>query len=377
MDKLTLQSLLSQHLDEIFSRQKFPLFQKKALHRLSVCRTQALGGHSQYCEDGHLNGVWYNSCKHRSCPQCQGMAKEEWLINTQRVLLDCPHHHIIFTIPEELNVYWRFNRALMTDLLFQSVTETLKTFAKDSRYLGATPGMLQVLHTWGRSLSLHPHIHCLISHGGLDSDGNWVSPSKDSLFPQKPVMQVFRGKFRANLKKALEDGSLDLPPDRAKHQVLTLLNKLGRKDWVVYFCDRYDHASGVAKYLATYVKGGSFKNAQLSLTDGGEVCFRYQSHQTKRRETLTLAAEEFVQRMVQHVQPPRKPGVRYAGLYTSASRKRLNIARKALGQQEVSEKALLDWQEYLEGLGKELKCDICGKPLCRSEEVQAPSCSAA
>lgn len=212
------------------------------------------------------------------------MAKEEWLRNTQKILLDCPHHHVIFTLPEELNVTWRFNRELMTNLLFQAVRDTLKEFSKDPKYLAATPGTLMVLHTWGRNLSLHPHIHCLISHGGINAEGEWVEPKKKTLFPQKPVMLVYRGKFRALLRNALEQGEVRLPASITGQHLKNLLNKLGRKDWVVHFCERYEHASGVAKYLARYVKGGPFSNSQLSITKENIVRFRYQSHQTKKRK---------------------------------------------------------------------------------------------
>lgn len=368
MEKLTTQGLLAQHLKGIFSRHKFPLYQYKALSRLSVCRTKTLGGHSQYCEAGHLNGVWYNSCKHRSCPQCRGMVKEQWLRNTQKFLLDCPHHHVIFTLPEELNAFWRFNRELMTNLLFQAVRDTLKEFADDPKHLGATLGLMMVLHTWGRSLSLHPHIHCLISHGGINSEGDWVEPKRKILFPQKPVMMVYRGKFRALMGKALEKGDVVIPSDKREQHIKTLLNKLGRKEWVVHFCDRYEHGTGVAKYLARYVTGSPFKNSQLSMK-GDLVHFRYQSHQTKKQETLRLNVDDFVKRMVQHVLTPGKPNVRYGGLYAPASRVRLNVARSSLGQTPVTEREVLEWQQYLEGIEHQPVCKECGLPLYHREEV--------
>lgn len=299
------------------------------------------------------------------------MAKEEWLRNTQKILLDCPHHHVIFTLPEELNVTWRFNRELMTNLLFQAVRDTLKEFSKDPKYLAATPGTLMVLHTWGRNLSLHPHIHCLISHGGINAEGEWVEPKKKTLFPQKPVMLVYRGKFRALLRNALEQGEVRLPASITGQHLKNLLNKLGRKDWVVHFCERYEHASGVAKYLARYVKGGPFSNSQLSITKENIVRFRYQSHQTKKEETLSLPVDEFVIRMVQHVLTPGKPNVRYGGLYTSALRRRLNTARGSLGQKAVTERELLEWQDYLGGLDKLPSCKECGLPLSRSDEVSS------
>jgi hypothetical protein len=141
MADFSLQNILVQHLPNILNECKFPLHQLKALDKLRVCRTAALGGHKQVCENGHINGIWYNSCKHRSCPQCQGMASEQWIVDTKELLIDCPHHHIIFTLPSEFNNLWRYNRKEMMAILFKATNETLKTFSQNPKYLGATPGI--------------------------------------------------------------------------------------------------------------------------------------------------------------------------------------------------------------------------------------------
>ena len=135
MSKHTIQNILQQQGADITQRFNLPLHYLKALEKLSLCRTAALGGHAQYCENNHLNGIWYNSCKHRACPQCRGLATEEWLINTKEILLDCPHHHIIFTLPSTLNELWRYNQSEMTNILFKAAQQTLKQFAKDPQYL--------------------------------------------------------------------------------------------------------------------------------------------------------------------------------------------------------------------------------------------------
>jgi hypothetical protein len=371
MEEPTIQTILAQHLPQILSKRGFSFDQIKALRKLSECRTAALGGHIQTCPAGHLNGVWYNSCKHRSCPQCRGLASEEWLRNTRNVLLDCPHHHVIFTIPSEFNDLWRYNRLLMIDCLFRAVQQTLKQFCEDVRYLNATPGMLLTLHTWGRNLSLHPHLHVLISHGGLNANGDWVEPKKAHLFPQKPVMMVFRGKLRQLIRESLQENQLQLPPKRCAHHIQALLNKVGRKDWTVHFCDRYDYADGVAKYLARYVKGGPFRNQQLMRVTETQVTFRYRSHTTQRMEKDTLSIEDFIQRLVEHVVPAGKPSVRYGGLYTASSRARLNQARILMGQAPVSARMLLCWQAYLEDKGFTPRCETCGLALVHREEVES------
>lgn len=373
MSGLTLQRLLNNHLLQFISQRRIPLYQLKALERLSVCRTGVLGGHAQYCENNHLNGVWYNSCKQRHCPQCRGVATEEWLLNTKRVLLDCPHHHIVFTIPSELNVLWQYNLGKMRDLLFKAVQDTLKTFSADPKYLEATPGILCALHTWGRNLSLHPHIHALVSHGGINKKGNWVEPKRDILFPQKPVMQVYRGKLRSMLKDSIEKNDWKLPPNQSKTQIQNLLNKLGRKDWVVHFSERYDYADGVAKYLSRYVKSGPFKNHQLEGMTRTHVSFSYKSHQTKRVEVQTVTIDAFLALLAQHVPEPGKPSIRYSGLYNSGARKNLNKARESLGQAEVSERIMLNWQSYMDEKWEIPKCRTCGSALTDLVDVLAIS----
>lgn len=369
MSNKTIQKILEHHSQRITQKYKLPLHYLKAIDKLSTCRTAALGGHAQYCENNHLNGVWYNSCKHRACPQCRSMPTEEWLINTKNILLNCPHHHVIFTLPSQLNNLWRYNQSIMTNILFKAAQQTLQQFAKDPKYLNATLGILCALHTWGRSLSLHPHIHALITHGGVDEQGEWIQPKKDSLFPQKPVMMVYRGKLLSLLKTALSDESFQLPPNTSETQVKNLINKLGRQDWVVHFCERYDHADGVAKYLSRYVKSGPLKNQQIKTVTDQQVTYQYKSHQTKKIEKLTLTIEQFIKRLIQHIPQPGKPTVRYSGIYHSAARKKLNTARGILGQTEVSERQLLNWQSFLEAKACLPVCKTCGLALTKMKDI--------
>jgi len=363
MAKLTLQSILQNHGNRLIKKMGLPLLYLKVIDKLIACRTAVLGGHAHYCEKGHLNGLWYNSCKHRFCPQCRSMPSEEWLRNTKEILLDCAHHHIVFTLPSELHDIWRYNRSLMMDVLFKASQQTLLEFAKDRKYLNATLGILSTFHSWGRSFSLHPHTHVVVSYGGLNAAGEWVEPKKSCLFPQKAVMRMYRGKFLSMLKAAMKEDAWRLPPNYHPNHVTNLINKLGRKDWVVHFCKRYDYAKGVATYLARYVKSGPFKNSQLVSANDQDITFKYQSHLTKRIETLTLSVEAFLRRLLEHVPVPGKPTVRYCGLYNSAARKKLNTARAVLGQAAVRKRESLQWQEFLSDKGKLPVCEKCGLPL--------------
>lgn len=340
-----------------------PLYQIKAAEKLMLCRTEALGGHAVYCEDGHLNGVWYNSCKHRSCPQCSAMKSEQWLLKAETLLLQCQHHHWVFTLTHDLHGIWRFNRAFCQQLLFESVRKTLQILSKDKKYLGAQIACMMALHTWARNQVFHPHMHCLVSHGGLDDDGKWQSPKRKSFLPAKVMMRIFKGKYLDGIKKALAKGELVIPTDMSEQKVINLCNKLGRQCWVVHCVKPYQQGNSVANYLARYIRGGSIKNSQIVQITDNTVRFRYKSHQTQQTEYLTLSHEAFMQRLLSHLALPKKPQYQMIGLYHPHCREKLNQARTALGQGAVKIIKKMDWLEYVASKGKQSFCKLCGKPL--------------
>ncbi len=363
MNKVTVQSFLQESFLAYQQTHAMPLYQIKAAEKLIKCRTAALGGHALYCEDGHLNGVWYNSCKHRSCPQCNRLKAAQWQEKAESLLLECQHHHWVFTLPHDLHEIWRFNRVFCQRLLFQSVRKTIQKLAKDKQYLGAKPGYILALHTWARNQVFHPHIHCVISHGGLDPAGQWQTPKRDSFLPAKVMMAIFRGKFLEGVKLALSSNELIIPSGQQAQQVTNLCNKLGRTDWVVNCVKPYKHGHGVAKYLARYIKGGAIKNSQILSTANNRVVFRYQSHQTKRTEYLKLNHEQFMQRLLSHIVIPRKQQYQMLGLYHGRCKSKLNEAREQLGQVAVELNKALNWQEFMEKNNQVPRCEQCGKPL--------------
>jgi len=184
------------------------------------------------------------------------LAREQWLDGWTNRLLDCPHYHVIFTVPHDLNTLWRFNRKRFAGAMFAAATGTLKKLLADPKYMGSEPGMLAALHTWSQTLATHVHLHVLVTAGGLSEDNNWREPIKSCLLPRKVLMIIFRGKLRSELLVALERGELNPPPSQTPPQLRGLLNKLGRQVWNVKILDRYEHGLGVVKYLARYLKGG-------------------------------------------------------------------------------------------------------------------------
>ncbi|MCB1646769.1 MAG: IS91 family transposase [Pseudomonadales bacterium] len=362
MKTQSLSTLLDSHLDSFLDAHRLPPDKIKVLKSYRACRTARMGSHAQYCEQGHPMGVWYNSCKRRGCPQCRTMDTERWLQAARGTLLAETHHHWVFTIPHELIPLWQYNTPVMQDLLFRSVADTIKQLARDRSLLGAQPGFLLNLHSWGRNLSLHPHIHCLITHGGLDQQGQWRSPKKKIMFPAKVLMTLFRGKFLAGLRRLT---SLSLPPNFAPNEHRWLASKLAVKDWVVHCCKPYAHGHGVVTYLARYIKRGPVNLRQIKLTDNGSVRFRYQDHQTGRTQR-TLPPISFLKLFVQHLAERGKPLLRYYGLYHPGRREVLDLARSHFGQAPVTAQTSLHWTEYLAARGQFPVCDICQSRLAVS-----------
>jgi len=368
----TIQQILQDHFDDLIRTRSLSAPQCKAGVALRKCRTAALGGHVQRCPNGHIERVWYNSCRNRACPQCNGLARERWLQRTQARLIDCAHWHVIFTIPHQLNVLWRLNTPAMMDALFAASRDTLLELLADPRYLGARPGMQLALHTWTRPLDLHPHIHALVSDGGM-ADGVWVTPRRSHLLPAKVVMMLFRGKLLDALRGLHRRGELRLPDALSAQRFASLLNRLGRKvKWNVRVCQRYAHGRGVSLYLARYVKGGPFNNTQIVRASADQVVFRYTPHgepgAPKRSATLALSPTNFLARVLTHAPESGRHTVRYYGLYAHACGEQLNAARALHSQVPVEPPQPIEWQAYLARFPRALsaiRCPQCHAPLMR------------
>jgi hypothetical protein len=374
MALVTLQRILQDAFPAYEQTHPLPAHVRKAAHALMQCRTAALGGHIQACPDSHVAGVWYNSCRHRSCPQCAFLQTERWLRLQQARLLACDHYHVIFTLPHDLNPLWLANVQVMTTLLFQAVRDTLCTLLADPKYLGAQPGILAALHTWSQTLVLHPHVHCLVTGGGLTPMGQWVAVRNGFLLPARVVMAVFRGKLLAAIRQALAREELRLPEGIRPQQMLNLLMRLGhprKTKWNVHIMERYRHGAGVVTYLARYLRGGPIKNARLVACHGDRVtCTCRARHDAADGDRpaarrLTLSVADFLQRWLLHVPVPQTRVVRCYGLYHPTHASALAVCRTALGQPPVEAPAGLDWQTVCSQAGDTYpkRCPTCGQVL--------------
>jgi Putative transposase/Transposase zinc-binding domain len=337
---VTLQGILQASFAAYAQGHKLPRRVWRAAQAVMRCRTAALGGHVRRCPQGHVPEIWYNSCRHRACPRCCARRIGQWLDGWQEQLLPTDHFHVVFTLPSELHELWRWNRAVMTAVLLRRVRATLGRLLGDPKWLGATPGVLAALHTWGRTLALHPHVHCLVTGGGLDAEGQWRVVTNGYLLPVAVVRALFRGKMLGAIEGLWTAGQLRVPPDLDDDSVRRVLVEAARQQWNIRIAERYTHGWGVAKYLARYVRGGPIKDHRLVAFDGQRVTFRYGHHRAlddqgkPRQPELTLSVAEFLDRWSEHVPLSGMHMVRAWGLYASTQRRRLEHCREELPEEE-------------------------------------------
>jgi hypothetical protein len=313
------------HFTEYARHRRLPLHQHRAASLIARCGRSTMGGHLERCPCSATERLVWHSCKHRLCPRCARKAKAVWLAHEFERLLPCAHHHLIFTLPHELLPLWRFNRRLMADLLFETAAATLTELLADPKYLGARPGLLLTLHTWSRAAALHPHVHALVTDGGL-ADGQWRTPRRSHFLPAGVVKALFRGKFLAALGRRLTAGEVGLPTDCSPERARSLINRLGRLKWHVWLARRYDHGEGVLLYLARYLRGGPLRDSQLLHADRERIVFRYQPNGAPPT-SLSLSPEAWLQRYLEHAPVTGQHSLRRYGLYATAARASCHLAR--------------------------------------------------
>lgn len=290
-----------------------------AMTAIAQCRTEAMGGHLYYCDQCDEACYSYHSCQNRHCPKCQHQAGQNWLERQQDLLLPTPYFMVTFTLPAALRAVARSQHKLVYNLLFRTSAEALQQLARDQRFVGGQIGMVGVLHTWARDLSYHPHVHYLVPGGGLSADGQqWLKSGKQFLVHVKPLMKLFRAKFRTALQKT--DLFAQVP------------DQVWQRPWVVH-CQPVGRGQAALKYLAPYIFRVAISNNRIISSDQAQVTFRYRPATGRKYRLCTLPAEAFIRRFLQHVLPKGFVKVRYYGLFSPSQRQRLQQARYLLGDQ--------------------------------------------
>jgi len=359
------------------------------LRDISVCRTGALGGHRDVCGNCGCEREVFNSCRNRHCPRCQALRQARWVSARMQRALPVRHFHVVFTLPAELRELVREHETPLLDLLFESATESLLLLARDPKRLGGLLGVTAVVHTWGRNLVFHPHLHCIVTAGGLGPDHAWVDSSEKYLLPVKVLGSLFRGKFLDGLARLFNQGKLAVTP-RTPPRVAELLasaafgrlkDTLYDKDWVVFTKAPFKKPDALFRYLGLYTHRVAISNHRILHVDGEHVVFR-----TRDNKTCQLLPVEFIRRFLLHVLPRGFVKVRHFGLYAAGNvNSKLAAARIEIEQQAadrdharpepaiVDQTSALDWRALFRQLtGIDLAtCPDCGaklesEPLSRS-----------
>ena len=327
----SLQTIFRQHFAPFAQTHRLCVRELRAASAIINCHSAALGGYVLACPDGHHSQTHYYACRHRSCPRCAQRPRHQWVQAELAKLLPCEHFHGVFTLPHDFLPLWEYNRAWLNKLLFDCARTSLLELCADPRHLGATPGLLMALHTWGRTLSLHPHVHCLISAGGLNDAGQWRASKTDYLVPVKALSALFRGKLLTQLSHALAHQRLKLPPQHDAQHWRQCIRRQYSKHWNVELSKPYAHGRGVALYLARYVKGGPLGHGRALHTDAQGVHFDYTDHRDGQHKHMTLQTDTFIRRVLWHAPVQGQHLVRHCGLYASAGKALQCKAMAALG----------------------------------------------
>jgi hypothetical protein len=347
--------------------------QLRVMTAIERCRTAALGGHVEQCDQCHFQRIAYNSCRDRHCPKCQSLARAQWIEDRQAELLDTSYFHVVFTVPEEIATIAYQNKEVVYDILFRATSETLRTIAADPKHLGAEIGFFAVLHSWGQNLMFHPHLHCVVPGGGLSPDGQrWIACRRSFFLPVRVLSRRFRRLFVESLEKAFDEGQLkffsSLQELDDRKAFLRYLAPLRKKKWVVYAKKPFAGPQQVLDYVGRYTHRVAISNNRILNIEDGQVTFRYKDYRDgSQQKTMTLSADEFIRRFLLHVLPAGFHRIRYYGFLGNRYRKeKLQQCRHLLGMillepGSSTEVAELDYRDRYQALtGSSLwECPAC------------------
>ena len=343
--------------------------QKRVLRSIELCRTAALGGHLERCDQcGHERNA-YNSCADRHCPKCQSLARAKWLEKRQAELLPCEYFHVVFTLPEPLAKLSLQNQRQMYNLLFRATAETLQTIAADPKHLGAQIGFFCVLHTWGQTLTAHPHLHCVVPGGGISLDGQrWIACRPGFFLPVKVLSRRFRKLYLRYLEQAYAAGKLQFHGDLEQladaKNFARYLVPLAEMEWVVYAKPPFGGPERVLDYLGRYTHRIAISNNRLIELKDGKVTFAYKDYKHgQRQKVMNLSADEFLRRFLMHVLPDGFQRIRHYGLLGNRHRtENLARCRELLGVVAPTAEPQRDYRERHRQLTGEdpLRCPQCG-----------------
>jgi hypothetical protein len=347
--------------------------QQKVFFAIKNCRTSLMGGHADQCDQCGHTRYFYNSCRNRHCPQCQGLKRAKWVDKLACDLLPVQYFHIVFTIPSEINSLALINPAIVYDILFKAATEALLTLSKDQKYLNSLTGIVAILHSWGQNLMYHPHLHTMVPAGGWnEQQQKWHASRKKFFIPVRVVSALFKGKFLFYLKKAYCDQELTFAGSinqlKIRRNFNDLVTSLYQKNWVVFTKKPFRNSSQIINYIGRYSHRVAIANSRIKSIEGDQVTFSMKDYRDGKQKTIQLQSTEFIRRFLLHVLPKSFCKIRYYGLFATRNRNTvLSRCRKVMGKSKiVSRFTGLTWQQQLRLItGKDI--DVC--PVCQKGKM--------
>jgi hypothetical protein len=344
--------------------------ERRVMSAIELCRTAALGGHVEGCRTCGVVRVAYNSCRNRHCPKCQGAVARDWLEARAGDLLPVPYFHVVFTLPAEIASIAFQNKKVVYNILFRTAAETLRIIAADPKHLGAGIGLIAVLHSWGQTLSYHPHLHCIVPGGGPSPDGTrWIACRPNFFLPVRVLSRLFRRLFLQALRTTFEARQLQFFGDIAEHAdplaFTRLLTSVGRQDWVVYAKPPFGGPDKVLAYLSRYTHRVAIANSRLVSMADGKVTFRWRDYRHGRRpRSMTLDAAEFIRRFLLHTVPDGFHRIRHYGFLANGQRAARLMACRAMLADQTSETEIRA-KPAMKAAPAARPCPCCGRPMVR------------
>lgn len=349
--------------------------QRKAFNHIKGCRTEELGYHKIVCESCGYEKITYNSCRDRHCPLCQSFKKEQWTNDRKSEVLGSKYFHVVLTMPKELDNITLQNKKVIYSNMLKAAGETVKKLCEDKKHMGAMPAVTVVLHTWGQSLEFHPHIHMIISAGGLTKDNKWKKSSDKFFVPVKVLSKVFRGKFMSYLKENYKKDELSFYGAAEEYGNINkfriLINKLYSINWYSYVKRPFNNADAIIEYLARYTHKIAITNSRIVKVEDGKVFFKYKDYKdNSKQKTMSLEAIEFIRRFLMHVLPNKFVKIRYYGINANRNKNtKLKLSQKLTNILNNTLYKKLTKTELLKKItnGKAFLCPVCNRERLKME----------
>ena len=365
-----IKEILNKGLEKYEKENKVIGYKKKTMHAIKDCKTATIGAHKYVCDECGYEEIAYNSCRNRHCPNCQIGKKLKWIEARKDEVLNIKYYHIVFTIPNEIYNIVLQNQSKMYKILFKASAETLQELAEDKKYLGAEIGFFSILHTWGQNLMYHPHVHLVVTGGGLSKTNKWVEKEEAFFIPVKVMSRVFRGKFL----KYMRDTKLDFYGKNKELENPAIYNELIQglynKEWIVYCKEPFNNAECVIQYLGRYTHRVAISNERILKIEADQVTFKWRDYKDNNKmKEMTISIQEFIRRFLLHILPPHFMKIRYYGLLGNRNKNKKILRCKILTRTKIYKKEKLPTLELLKKtLGKDF--NLC--PCCKKGHLLIP-----